>query len=77
MLIDLSHVGNRTSLDASVASVAPVAITHSNPTWIMENPRNRTDEAIRTVAEKGGFWADACTHWSLAGRKPPCRASAR
>lgn len=54
MLIDLSHVGNRTSLDAVEASVAPVAITHSNPTWFVDNPRNKPSEVLRAVAEGGG-----------------------
>lgn len=54
MLIDLSHVGNRTSLDAVAASSEPVAITHANPTWYVENPRNKPDEVIRAVAERGG-----------------------
>ncbi|NYI78439.1 membrane dipeptidase [Nocardioides panzhihuensis] len=54
MLIDLSHVGNRTSLDAVEASVAPVAITHSNPTWFVDNPRNKPAEVLRAVAEGGG-----------------------
>jgi membrane dipeptidase len=54
MLIDLSHVGNRTSLDAVEASQRPVAITHSNPTWFVDNPRNKPDEVLRAVARAGG-----------------------
>ena len=54
MLVDLSHVGNRTSMDAVEASSAPIAITHSNPTWFVENPRNKPDEVIRAVTERGG-----------------------
>lgn len=53
-LVDLSHVGNRTSLDAVEASLQPVAITHSNPTWYVDNPRNKPDEVLRAVAGKGG-----------------------
>lgn len=54
MLVDLSHVGNQTSLDAVQASAAPVAITHSNPTWYVDNPRNKPDEVLRAVAAGGG-----------------------
>ncbi|RYU14837.1 membrane dipeptidase [Nocardioides iriomotensis] len=54
MLVDLSHVGNRTSLEAVEASSAPVAITHANPTWFVDNPRNKPDEVIRAVATAGG-----------------------
>ena len=54
MLVDLSHVGNRTSLDAIAASAQPVAITHSNPTWFIDSPRNKPDEVIRALVERGG-----------------------
>ncbi len=54
MLIDLSHVGNRTSLDAIAASAQPVAITHSNPTWFVESPRNKPAEVISALVERGG-----------------------
>ncbi|MDO5719230.1 MAG: membrane dipeptidase [Actinomycetaceae bacterium] len=55
MLVDLSHVGNKTSLDATEASVDPVAITHANPTWFIDAPRNKPQEVITAVAEKGGI----------------------
>ncbi|WP_405914074.1 dipeptidase [Streptomyces sp. NBC_00963] len=54
MLIDLSHVGNRTSRDAIEASAGPVAITHSNPTWFFDHPRNKPAEVIRALADRGG-----------------------
>lgn len=54
MLVDLSHVGNRTSRDAIDASAGPVAITHSNPTWFFESPRNKPDDVIRALAARGG-----------------------
>lgn len=54
VLVDLSHVGNRTSIDAAEASAVPVAITHSNPTWFVDNPRNKPDEVITAVTSRGG-----------------------
>ncbi|KAA0977083.1 membrane dipeptidase [Paeniglutamicibacter gangotriensis] len=69
MLIDLSHVGNRTSLDAVEASVAPVAITHSNPTWFVENPRNKPDEVIRAVTDKGGVLGCCLYPLVIGGQK--------
>nr|WP_239073975.1 membrane dipeptidase [Streptomyces sp. SID10853] len=54
MLIDLSHVGNRTSRDAIEASEGPVAITHANPTWFFEHPRNKPADVIKALAERGG-----------------------
>ncbi len=69
MLIDLSHVGNRTSLDAVEASIAPVAITHSNPTWFVENPRNKPDEVIRAVTDKGGMLGCCLYPLVIGGKK--------
>jgi microsomal dipeptidase-like Zn-dependent dipeptidase len=54
MLIDLSHVGTETSLDAIGVSEDPVAITHANPRWFHDVPRNKPDQVIRAVAEAGG-----------------------
>ena len=54
ILIDLSHVGDRTTLDTIELSEAPVAITHANARSMDEHPRNKTDEAIKLLAERGG-----------------------
>ncbi len=55
MAVDVSHCGDRTTLDAFDVSKKPVLITHSNcralnPT----HPRCKTDEAIKAMAAKGG-----------------------
>lgn len=54
MLIDVSHCGPRTTLDAIALSPKPIAITHSNCRAILDHPRNKTDEAIKALAAKGG-----------------------
>lgn len=54
VLVDLSHVGNRTSIEAAETSAVPVAITHSNPTWFVDSPRNKPDEVIEAVTSRGG-----------------------
>ena len=54
VLIDLSHSGEQTCLDAIRASRAPVAITHTGCRAITNLPRNKTDEELRLVAEGGG-----------------------
>ena len=54
MLIDVSHCGDRTTLDAIALSAGPIAITHSNCRALNRHPRNKTDEAIRACAAKGG-----------------------
>jgi len=54
MLIDVSHCGDRTTLDAIELSPRPIAITHSNCRALVNHPRLKTDEAIRKLAAKGG-----------------------
>lgn len=54
VLIDVSHCGDRTTLDAIELSTGPVAMTHSNCRALNNHPRLKTDEAIRKLAAKGG-----------------------
>ncbi|MBI4279588.1 MAG: membrane dipeptidase [Armatimonadetes bacterium] len=55
VLVDLSHVGDRTSREAIEASDAPVVFTHSNARSVCHHPRNIPDEHITLVAKKGGM----------------------
>ena len=53
--VDVSHCGDRTTLDSFDISKKPVLITHSNcRTLVPGHPRVKTDEAIKKVGEKGG-----------------------
>src|SRR5699024_9180684 len=54
MLIDLSHVGDQTSLDAIRLSTRPVAITHANPRWLYPTKRNKSREVLTALRENGG-----------------------
>ena len=54
-LVDLSHSGEQTCLDAIEASAAPVAITHTGCRAVTDLPRNKTDRELRLVAEGGGI----------------------
>ena len=54
MLVDVSHSGDRTTLDAIEISPKPIAFTHSNCRALNDHPRLKTDEAIRKLAAKGG-----------------------
>ncbi len=54
MLVDLSHVGERTSREAVDASESPVAITHANPLWFHDTARNKSDHLIDAVTKRGG-----------------------
>ncbi len=55
VLVDISHVGNRTGLDAVDASAHPIAVTHGNPSWFCDSPRNKPDEVIESVTRRGGI----------------------
>jgi membrane dipeptidase len=54
ILIDLSHVGYRTTMEAIEASRKPVVFTHANPKSLCDHPRNKTDDAIKALVKKGG-----------------------
>lgn len=55
ILIDLSHTGYRTAMETIEASKQPVVFTHANPRTLCDHPRNKTDEQIRAVVDKGGL----------------------
>lgn len=55
MAVDVSHCGDRTTLDAFEVSKRPVLITHSNCRALVPNhPRCKSDEAIKRMASSGG-----------------------
>ncbi|MHB9881136.1 dipeptidase [Pacificimonas sp. ICDLI1SI03] len=54
MLVDVSHSGDQTTLDATTLSSVPIAYTHSNCRAISGHPRAKTDEAITALGKNGG-----------------------
>ena len=54
IVIDLSHVGPKTTMDAIEMSEQPVAITHANARSFCNHPRNKEEDALKLLAEKGG-----------------------
>jgi len=56
ILIDLSHCGLRTTMDAIRASNRPVAITHSFSRELSAHDRGKTDEIMRALAERNGYF---------------------
>jgi membrane dipeptidase len=54
MLVDISHVADKTFWDALETSRAPVFASHSSCRAISPIPRNMTDEMIVAMARKGG-----------------------
>jgi len=70
MLIDVSHCGDQTTLDAINLSPRPIAITHSNCRALNDHPRLKTDEAIRKLAEKGGVMGITGVRMFVRDREP-------
>lgn len=54
IIVDCSHTGLRTSLEAIERSSAPVILSHSNVQSVHLNPRNVSNELIDAIAESGG-----------------------
>lgn len=54
MVVDLSHSGWKTSADAIEASRDPVIFSHSHPHSLTPHIRNKSDDLIRAMADKGG-----------------------
>ncbi|MFE7929243.1 dipeptidase [Streptomyces sp. NPDC057456] len=55
LMVDLSHSGERTCLDAATHSRVPVSVNHTGCRALTDLPRNKTDEELRLVASRGGF----------------------
>lgn len=70
MLVDVSHCGDRTTLDAIEISKTPIAITHSNCRALNNHPRLKTDEAIRKLAAKGGVMGITGVRNFVSDREP-------
>jgi membrane dipeptidase len=54
MMVDISHVADKTFFDAIAATKAPVIASHSSARALANHPRNMTDDMLRAVAENGG-----------------------
>ena len=54
MLIDISHVSDKTFYDALEISRAPLIASHSSLRALCDIPRNMSDDMIRALAKKGG-----------------------
>jgi membrane dipeptidase len=55
VMVDLSHSGQRTCLEAARVSKQPISINHTGCRALNDLPRNKTDEELALVASKGGF----------------------
>jgi membrane dipeptidase len=54
MMVDISHVADKTFWDAIATTKAPVIASHSSVRALTNAPRNMTDEMLKAVAKNGG-----------------------
>ncbi len=54
MMVDVSHVSDKTFYDAIAVSKAPVIASHSSCRALNDHPRNMSDDMIRALAKNGG-----------------------
>jgi membrane dipeptidase len=70
MLVDVSHSGDRTTLDAIEISEKPIAITHANCRALSGHPRAKSDEAIVALAKKGGVFGVSGVRMFVSAKEP-------
>lgn len=69
--IDVSHSGDRTSLDTVEASDKPIFITHAGARALWGSNRLKPDEVIKACAEKGGvIGIEAAPHTTISQKNP-------
>ncbi len=54
MMVDISHVADKTFWDTIATTKAPVIASHSSARALVNAPRNMTDDMLRAVAKNGG-----------------------
>jgi membrane dipeptidase len=55
LVVDMSHSGDRSTIEATEISERPIAITHANPYDWFPALRNKKDNVIRAVTQNGGM----------------------
>jgi membrane dipeptidase len=55
VMVDLSHSGRQTCLDAARHSSSPACISHTGCRALVDLPRNKTDQELRLIADRGGY----------------------
>jgi membrane dipeptidase len=68
MIIDVSHCGPRTTIEAITYSGSPVAVSHSACAAIHRHARNKDDTIPRALADTGGYFGVCAVPTFLAPR---------
>jgi membrane dipeptidase len=69
IIIDGSHVGQRTVRDAAACSAAPIIYSHTNAAALFPHPRNASDDNLKAVADTGGVIGT--TAWEVLLKRSP------
>jgi membrane dipeptidase len=72
--VDLSHSGYRTTSEGIAHSAKPVLITHSGCAAVYVHPRNKPDEILKALADRGGYFGIYLMPYLVASPTVPTRA---
>jgi membrane dipeptidase len=71
--LDLSHSGYRTTSDGIAQSAKPVLISHAGCAAVYPHPRNKPDEILRALADRGGYFGVYLMPYLVASPVVPTR----
>jgi membrane dipeptidase len=71
--VDLSHSGYRTTSEGIARSAKPVLISHSGCAAVYPHPRNKPDEILKTLADRGGYFGVYLMPYLVASPTVPTR----
>ena len=71
--VDLSHSGYRTTSEGIAQSAKPVLITHSGCAAVFAHPRNKPDEILKALADRGGYFGVYLMPYVVASPTVPTR----
>jgi membrane dipeptidase len=71
--VDLSHSGYRTTSEGIAQSARPVLITHSGCAAVYAHPRNKPDEILKSLADRGGYFGVYLMPYVVASPTIPTR----
>ncbi|MFZ3263042.1 MAG: membrane dipeptidase [Terriglobales bacterium] len=71
--VDLSHSGYRTTSEGITQSAKPVLISHSGCAAVYAHPRNKPDEILKALADRGGYFGVFLMPYLVASPTIPTR----
>jgi membrane dipeptidase len=71
--VDLSHSGYRTTSEGIAQSAKPVLISHAGCAAVYPHPRNKPDEILKALADRGGYFGVYLMPYLVASPTIPTR----